>query len=174
VVETHGDPLALASSVRAQMAELDRNVPVSDIGTFDEVVSKSVSPQRLNALLLGVLSGLALLLATAGIYGVLAYSMGRRTPEIGLRVALGASRGDVLRMTIVQGMRPAMAGIALGAAGAWWLSRYLTTLLFGIRPFDLSTYLAVAALLGATALLACYIPGRRAMRIDPAVALRVE
>jgi putative ABC transport system permease protein len=96
------------------------------------------------------------------------------TSEIGLRVALGASRRGILRMTIAQGMRPVFVGLALGPLGASWLSRYFTTLLFGIKPFDVLTYFAVAALLFATALIACYLPGLRAMRIDPAVALRIE
>jgi len=138
------------------------------------MVHRSVAPQRFNAILLGVFSGLALLLATTGIYGVLSYSMSRRTSEIGLRVALGASRRNILSMTISQGMRPALLGMVLGAIGASWLSRYVAVLLFGIKPFDLLTYFAVAALLLATALLACYLPGRRAMRTDPAVALRIE
>jgi putative ABC transport system permease protein len=100
--------------------------------------------------------------------------MSRRTAEIGLRVALGASGRGILRMALVQGMRPVLAGLALGAVGAWWLSRYFTAMLFGTKPFDAPTYLAVAALLLGTALVACYLPGRRAMRIDPAVALRIE
>jgi ABC-type antimicrobial peptide transport system permease subunit len=129
---------------------------------------------RFNTILLGVFSGLALLLATTGIYGVLSYSMSRRTAEIGLRVALGAGGRSILRMALVQGMRPVLAGLASGALGAWWLSRYFTAMLFGIKPFDVATYFAVAALLLATALAACYFPGRRAMRIDPAVALRIE
>ena len=114
------------------------------------------------------------MLAMTGLYGVLSYSMSRRTSEIGLRVALGASGRNILGMTIGQGMRPVLLGVALGAIGAFWLSRYMMALLFGIKPFDLQTYFAVAILLLATALLACYLPGRRAMRIDPAVALRIE
>jgi putative ABC transport system permease protein len=174
VVETRGNPQALASTVRAMVAALDPNVPVSDMRSMEEVVSRSVAPQRFNVVLLGVFSGLALLLATTGIYGVLSYTMSRRTPEIGLRVALGASGRSILAMTVRQGMRPALVGIALGAVGAWWISRYFATLLFGIKPFDAVTYAAVAALLLATALAACYVPGWRAMRVDPAVALRVE
>jgi putative ABC transport system permease protein len=137
-------------------------------------VHRSVAPQRFNTILLAVFSGLALLLATTGIYGVLSYSMSRRTQEIGLRVALGASGRSILRMTIGQGMRPALLGIILGAMGAWALTRYFAALLFDIKPFDLLTYTAVAALLLTTALAACYLPGRRAMRTDPAVALRIE
>ena len=174
VLQTRGNPAVLATQIRSLVSGLDANVPVSDIQSFDEVATRSVAPQRLNAILLATFSGLALLLAAAGIYGVLAYSMTRRTPEIGLRVALGASRGEILRMTIVQGLRPAMPGILLGAVGAWWLTRYLKTLLFNVQPFDWPTYSAVGGLLLATALFACYVPARRAMRIDPAAALRVE
>jgi putative ABC transport system permease protein len=159
---------------RSIAASLDPNLPVSDIHSFDEIVEQSVSPQRFNAILLTVFAGLALLLATTGIYGVLTYSMNRRTAEIGLRVALGATRRNILTMTVSQGMGPALLGVGLGALAAWWLSRYLSSLLFGIKPFDILTYTAVIALLLATALLACLLPGRRAMRVDPSVALRTE
>jgi putative ABC transport system permease protein len=174
VVHARGNPLALAPAVRSIVAGLDSNLPVAEVRSFDEVVHRSVAPQRLNVILLGVFSALALLLANTGIYGVLSYSMRRRTSEIGLRVALGASAGSIMRMTIVQGLRPALLGMVLGIIGASWLSRYFTTLLFDIEPFDMLTYAAVVALLLVTAVLACYLPGRRAMRTDPAVALRVE
>jgi len=174
VLQTRGNPLAAAAAVRSIVASLDPNLPVADMRSFDEVVHRAVAPQQFNALLLAVFSGLALLLATTGIYGVLSYATTRRTPEIALRVALGASAGSILRMTVGQGMRPALVGIALGGVGAWWLSRYMTTLLFGVKPFDHATYAAVAGLLLATALAACYWPGRRAMRTDAAVALRAE
>jgi putative ABC transport system permease protein len=174
VLHTRGNPLALTPTVRAIVAKLDPNLPVADVRSFEEVVHRSLSPQRFNVILLTAFSGLALLLATTGIYGVLAYTMNRRTAEIGLRVALGASRFNVLGIVLSQGMRPALAGMLLGALGAWWLSRYLETLLFGVKPFDVFTYVTVAALLLSTALIACILPGRRAMRIDPAVALRTE
>jgi putative ABC transport system permease protein len=174
VIQTRGNPLALLPTVRSIIAGLDPNLPIADVCSFEEVVHRSVAPQRFNTILLGVFGGLALLLATTGIYGVLSYSMSRRTAEIGLRVALGASSRSILRMSLVQGMRPVLAGLALGAVGAGWLSRYFTAMLFGIAPFDAMTYFAVAALLLATALAACYLPGRRAMRIDPAMALRIE
>jgi putative ABC transport system permease protein len=174
VLHTRGKPLAVAPTVRAIVAGLDSNLPVTDVRSFEEVVNRSLSPQRFNVILLTSFGGLALLLATTGIYGVLAYTMNRRTAEIGLRVALGASRTNVLGIVLSQGMRPALVGLLLGAVGAWWLSRYLETLLFGIKPFDVLTYVTVAALLLATALVACLLPGRRAMRIDPAVALRTE
>jgi putative ABC transport system permease protein len=174
VLHTRGNPLAVVPAVHAIAASLDPNLPLTDVRSFDEVVQRSVSPQRFNAILLALFGGLALLLATTGIYGVLAYSMNRRSAEIGLRVALGASGRNILNLTFSQGMKPALLGILLGGLGAWWLSRYITALLFGIQPFDVLTYFIVAALLLATALLACLLPGRRAMRIDPAVALRIE
>ena len=174
VIHTRGNPLALLPTVRSIVGSLDPNLPIADVRSFEEVVHRSVAPQRFNTILLGVFSGLALLLATTGIYGVLSYSMSRRTSEIGLRVALGASGRSILRMTIAQGMRPVLIGLALGALGASWLSRYFAALLFGIKPLDPLTYLAVAALLLVTALVACCLPGRRAMRIDPAIALRIE
>ena len=123
VVHTSGDPMAVVPTIRSIVADLDPNLPIADVRTFAEVVSRSVAPERFNAILLTVFSGLALLLATTGIYGVLSYSMSRRTAEIGLRVALGASRRNILAMTIGQGMRPVLCGIVAGAIGAAWLSR---------------------------------------------------
>jgi putative ABC transport system permease protein len=174
VLHTRGNPLAIAPTVRAIVAGLDPNLPFADVRPFEEVVRRSVSPQRFNVILLAAFGGLALLLATTGIYGVLSYAMNRRTAEIGLRVALGASPANILGIALGEGMRPAFVGMLLGAIGAWWLSRYLETLLFGIKPFDSVTYVVVAALLLATALIACLLPGRRAMRIDPAIALRTD
>jgi predicted permease len=174
VVQTAGDPLKAAPAIRSLIASLDPNLPMSDVRSMEQIIQRSVAPQRFNTILLGVFSGLALLLATTGIYGVLAYTMSRRTPEIGLRVALGASTRSILAMTLAQGMQPALLGVVLGALGASWLSRYFGTLLFRTQPFDPLTNAAVAALLLATALTACYLPGRRATRIDPAIALRVE
>ena len=174
VLHTRGNPLAIAPTVRAIVASLDPNLPLADVRSFEEVVRRSLSPQRFNVILLTAFGGLALLLATTGIYGVLSYAMNRRTAEIGLRVALGASPANILGIALGQGMRPALVGILLGALGAWWLSRYLETLLFGIKPFDSITYVMVAAILLGTALIACLLPGRRAMRIDPAIALRAD
>jgi len=174
VVHTLGNPLALMPSVRSLVASLDPNLPIADIRSFEEVVQRSVAPQRFNTVVLALFGAFALLLAMTGLYGVLAYSMSRRTSEIGLRVALGANSRNILQMTIGQGMRPALWGIIIGAIGAFWLSRYVAALLFGVKPFDPLTYGAVAALLLTTALLACYLPGLRAMRTDPAIALRAD
>jgi putative ABC transport system permease protein len=174
VVHTRGNPTAFAPTVRSLVSSIDANLPVSDVRSLEETVNRSVAPERFNTILLGVFSALALLLATSGIYGVLSYSMSRRTSEIGLRVALGAGRPAILRMAVVQGMRPVLAGLAIGAVGAAWLSRYFATLLFNVKPLDAATYAAVAAILIGAALAACYIPGRRASRIDSAIALRIE
>jgi putative ABC transport system permease protein len=174
VLQTRGNPLAMAPVVRSIVAGLDPDLPVSDVRSFEDVVHHSLAPQRFNAVLAAVFGCLALLLATSGIYGVLSYSISRRTSEIGLRVALGASRNNILRMAVAQGLRPVLAGIALGAIGAGWLSRFLVSLLFGVQPFDAFTYAAVAALVLLTALAACCVPGWRAMHTDPAVALRGE
>jgi predicted permease len=174
VIHTRGNPVALARAVRSLVSEMDPNLPVTDMRPFADEVSLSVAPERFRVVLVAVFGGLALLLATIGIYGVVSYSMSRRTSEIGLRVALGASGANILRMTMVQGIRPALVGIAVGAAAAWWLSRYIASLLFGVKPFDVVTYACVALLLLATAALACYLPGRRAMRTDPVTALRAE
>jgi putative ABC transport system permease protein len=174
VLHTRGNPLAIAPIVRAIVAGLDPNLPFADVRPFEEVVRRSLSPQRFNVILLTAFGGLALLLAITGIYGVLSYAMNRRTAEIGLRVALGASPTNILGIALGQGMRPAIVGILLGALGAWWLSRYLESLLFGIKPFDSVTYVMVATLLLVTALIACLLPGRRAMRIGPAIALRTD
>jgi len=174
VIHTRSHPLALVPTVRSVIASLDPNLPVADVRSFEEVMQRSVAPQRFNASLLAFFGGLALLLATIGIYGVLSYSMSRRTSEIGLRMALGASRTNILRLTLGQGLRPALVGVVLGAIGAWWLSRYMTTLLFGVEAFDAITYAAVMLLMLTTAVLACYLPCRKAMRTDPATALRLE
>jgi len=133
-----------------------------------------VSDRRFNALLMSVFAGVALLLALAGIYGVLAYAVSQRTSEIGIRVALGASPDAVLRMVIAQGMRPALIGVALGLLGALWLARFMSSLLYGVESSDPLTYLGVALLFAAAAAVSCFLPARRALRVDPVAALRQE
>jgi putative ABC transport system permease protein len=141
---------------------------------MDEIVSGSVAERRLNMAMLAIFAGVALLLALAGIYGVQSYSVARRTSEIGVRVALGASSDNVMGLVVRQGIRPALVGIALGLLGAFVLSRLLTNLLFGIAPSDPGTYVGVTIMLAAAALLSCYLPARRALRINPVTALREE
>lgn len=174
VLWTRGDPMAAVPAVRAVVTHLDPNLPLGDVRTFEQAVSRSVSSRRVNSVVLMTFSGFALLLASLGIYGVLSYTVSRRTSEIGLRMALGATESGILSMTVGQGLVPALVGIAIGGALAGWLSRYLKSLLFGVQPFDLFTYAAVSALLLVVAALACVVPGRRAMRTDAAVALRLE
>jgi len=173
-VRTAGGPAAVISSVRTILRELDPNLALANVQTMDEVVSRSVAQRRLTMVLLAIFAGSALLLAAVGIYGVIAYSVTQRTQEIGIRLALGAQQGDVLRMIVGQAAALAAAGILLGAAGAALLTRLMTDLLFGVQPFDPLTFGAVAAVLAAVALLASYVPGRRATQVDPVVALRAE
>jgi ABC-type antimicrobial peptide transport system permease subunit len=144
------------------------------VQTLDEIVSRSVAPRRFNMLLLTIFAGVALLLALVGVYGVLAYSVGRRTAEIGLRVALGATPRSVLALIVGQGMRPILIGIVIGLAGAVAFSRFVASLLFGVKPVDPLTYGTVALLVAFAALLACYVPALRALRVDPVAALRQE
>ena len=174
VVHTAAAPPAVVSSLRSILKEVDPNLPLADVQSLDEIISESVAPRKFNMMLLAVFAGIALLLAMTGVYGVLAYSVAGRTAEIGLRVALGASPGRVLRLIIGQGMRPIAIGIGIGLAGALMLSRFIGSLLFGVKPADPLTYTSVALTVTAAALLACYVPARRALLVDPIAALREE
>jgi ABC-type antimicrobial peptide transport system permease subunit len=173
-VHTANNPVALTPTLRSILKELDPNLPLSDVQTMDEVVSHSVAPRRFNMFLITIFAAVALLLALVGVYGVLAYSVGRRTSEIGLRVALGATPAKVLALIVVQGMRPILLGIGIGLIGAVGLSRFMGSLLFNVKPVDPATYAAVALLVAAAALLSCYVPALRALRVDPVAALRQE
>jgi putative ABC transport system permease protein len=153
---------------------MDPNLPLTQVLTMNEVVSLSIYRPRLIAILFGVFAVVALLLASVGIYGVMAYSVGQRTHEIGIRMALGAQRGDVLRLIVMQGMKLIVVGAVIGLAGALAFTRLIRNLLFEISTTDPVTFAFIAALLGIVALLACYIPARRATKVDPMVALRVE
>ena len=174
LLHTKGRPQDVIPAVRTVVAAVDPNLPVSGIRTFDEVVTASVATRRLTMLLLAAFAGLALVLALAGVYGVLAYSVTRRTSEIGVRLALGAEHRRVLRSCVAQGMRPVLIGAAVGLAVALAASRLMASMLFGIQPRDPATYVAVAAAVLTVAVLACYVPARRVLRVDPAVALRAE
>ncbi|HEY4231362.1 MAG TPA: FtsX-like permease family protein, partial [Thermoanaerobaculia bacterium] len=153
---------------------LDPDLPVLRLGNLEEIRADSISRQRFGMVLLAGFAGLALLLAAVGISSVLAYSVRRRRREIGIRIALGAKTSDVLRMVVVQGMRPAILGMVLGLAGALALGRVLSSLIFGIQASDPATFAAVALLLGAVALVACLVPARRAAAVSPTTALRDE
>lgn len=173
-VHTAGNPTALTPALRSILKEIDPNLPLSDVQTMDEIVYRSMAPRRFNMFLLSIFAGVALLLALVGVYGVLAYSVGQRTAEIGLRVALGATPRKVLTLIVGQGMRPILIGIGAGLLGALALSRFVSSLLFGVRSVDPLTYAAVALLVAVAALLSCYVPALRALRVDPVAALRQE
>jgi putative ABC transport system permease protein len=165
---------SLPAAVRQAAAEVDRTQPVSNIETMEQIVSEAVSQPRFNLFLLGLFGGLALLLSAAGIYGVTAYSVAQRSSELGIRMALGAQPYDVLKLILGQGLRLIAGGIVLGLAAAFALTRLMSTLLFGVSATDPSTFAAIAILLTLVALLACWIPARRATKVDPMIALRTE
>ena len=173
-LRTKSDPSAMTSAVLAQVHSLDSEIAVANIRTMTQVISTSVAGPKFNTYLFGAFAGLALFLAAIGIYGVLAYAVAQQTHEIGIRMALGAQRGHVLRLILKRGVRLAILGVIIGAFAAVFLTRWMASLLYGVSATDPATFLAVAALLILVALAACYIPARRAMRVDPMVALRYE
>jgi putative ABC transport system permease protein len=174
LVRTSSDPLALVSAARGELQKLDPELPMAAVATMDQLLADSLSRSRFTMLLLGIFAAVALLLAAVGIYGLIAYSVTQRTQELGIRIALGAQRRDVLRLVLAQGTRLTLLGLALGVLAALALSRLLATLLFGVTATDPLTFAGVAALLAFVALLACFLPARRATRVDPLVALRYE
>ncbi len=174
VIRTTSDPKRLISIVRAKIRELDRDVPVSNVNTMEQLVAQSVAQRRFGMFLLGIFALLALVLAAIGIYGVVSYSVTQRTQEIGVRMALGASASDVMKMVLRNGMTLALVGVGLGLVGAFGLTRLMSRLLFEVTPTDVTTFALVSAGLIVVALLACYLPARRAMKVDPLEALRYE
>jgi len=174
VMHTRGRPQEVIPAVRTVVNGVDPNLPVSNMRTLDEIVTASVATRRLTMWLLATFAGLALLLALAGVYGVLAYSVARRTPEIGVRLALGAEHRMILRSAVAVGMRPVVVGGAIGLAAAIGLSRLMSNLLFEVQPHDPVTYVAAGLTVTLVAMLACYLPARRVLRVDPAIALRTE
>ncbi len=174
VIRTTSDPQRLISIARAKVRELDRDVPISNVNTMEQLVAQSVAQRRFGMFLLGTFAVLALLLAAIGIYGVVSYTVTQRTQEIGVRMALGASATDVLKMVLRHGMSLALIGVVLGLAGAFVLTRLMSKLLFAVTPTDVTTFALVSLGLIAVALLACYLPARRAMKVDPLEALRYE
>lgn len=173
-VRTKVDPASIAGSLREAVYAADRDLPVAKLAPLRTLVEDSMNTPRFTMLLLGSFAGLALLLATIGMYGVISYSVAQRTQEIGIRMALGAARGRVFAMVLLQGARLAAIGLAIGLLAALAATRLLVSFLYGVKPTDPLTFAAVAALLAGVALLACYVPARRAMRVEPVIALRYE
>ena len=174
VIRTTADPMSYAAAVRREMLALDSKQPIRNMRTMDEVIATSISAQRFQMMLLTLFGGIGLALSSIGIYGVMAYIVSQRTREIGIRMALGAELKDVLRMVLTYGMKLTVIGLALGLGTAFALARVLKTLLFGVTPTDLTTFLFVSVVLLVVGLLACFIPARRATKVDPLVALRYE
>jgi len=173
-VRLAGDPLALAPALRQLISEIDKSQPVYDVKTLEEALADSIAPRRFNLYLIGTLATVALLLAVIGVYGVIAYSVAQRTHEIGVRMALGATRSEVIGMVVRQGLGVALAGIGTGVAGAYLLTRMMESLLYQVKPTDPQTFAAVAIALALTALIASWGPALKAALIDPVIALRCE
>jgi putative ABC transport system permease protein len=173
-IRAAGDPARLTSALRAEVQKLDKTVPLFDVKTLDEHLGRALGQERTNASLIGGFALLALVLAAIGIYGVMSYSVTQRTREIGIRLALGAPRSGVLRLVVGHGMTLTFIGLAIGLAAAFTLTRVISTLLYGVSATDPSTFVGVPVMLAAVALAACYLPARRAVKVDPMVALRYE
>jgi putative ABC transport system permease protein len=174
VVRTASDPAGVAAAITDVIHNVDPNLPITRVTTMDGLITDSVSPRRFSALLVGIFAALALLLAAIGIYGVMSYTVSQRTQEIGLRMALGAQVANMRGMIFGQTLKLTLIGVGLGLAGAFVLARFLASLLFDVGIYDPVTFFGVAFLQIAVALAASYIPARRAMRVDPIVALRYE
>jgi predicted permease len=174
VVRSAGDPASVAPAARGAIRALDPDLPIRNARTIDAVLAESVAPARWSMTLLGVFAGVALLMATLGVFGVLSFLVTQRTRELGIRIALGAAPATVRRMVVGQGLGLIGVGIALGLAGSVALTRLMASLLYGVTPTDPATYAGVAALLVAIAVVASWLPAKRATRVDPMVALRAE
>jgi putative ABC transport system permease protein len=174
VIKAAGDPQQLINSVRQTIAAVDPDQPIYSVRTMGDIRAESVAPERLNLTLMGIFAGIALVLSIVGIYGVMSYAVTQRTHEIGIRMAVGASPRQVFKLILGQGMILAVIGVVLGLVGAFALTRLMVTMLFDVTPTDPATFIGVAALLIAVALVACFIPGRRATKVEPVISLRYE
>jgi ABC-type antimicrobial peptide transport system permease subunit len=168
-----GDPLAMAGALRAAVRRAEKDAPIYGVAPLEQQLGAYLTQRRFQTSLLAAFSVVALLMAAVGIYGLIQYSVATRTQEIGVRVAIGAQAGDIFRMIVGEGLTLSLTGLALGLVGAWWLSRAVSSLLFGVTAGDPWTFITVSLLLTAVAGAACYFPARRAMAVDPIVALRV-
>jgi len=171
---TQVEPASFAATLRRAVTAIDANLPLFEVRTMEERLFESVAQPRFRTALLGAFAALALVMAVVGLYAVMAVSVAQRTHELGIRIALGAQRRDVIRLVIGQGVKLVGIGIAIGLAGSWALTRVLTTLLYEVKPTDPLTFLAVPVLLIVVAILACWAPARRAAGVDPLTALRYE
>jgi len=174
VIRAEGDPLGLAAGVQREVQSIDHDQPIAEIRTMDQLFAASIARSRFSTLLLAIFAGVAMVLASVGIYGVMSYTVTQRTHEMGIRLALGAQPLDVLRLIVGRGMLLAFTGVALGVGGAFALTRLLESLLFNVSATDPLTFASIAIIVVVIALLSCYIPARRASRVDPAIALRYE
>jgi putative ABC transport system permease protein len=174
VARTTVEPGSLAAALRQQVWSIDKDLPVFDVRTMQEVRSTSVAMYSFSSVMLGIFAIVALVLAAIGIYGVMAFAVSQRTQEIGIRMALGARARDVLKLVVRHGMKLALLGIAIGLAGSWALTRFMAKLLFGVQATDLLTFSIVSICLLVAAFVACYLPARRATKVDPLEALRYE
>src|SRR5205085_825268 len=174
VVRAAGDPAALTAAVRSEVQALDRDQPIFNVRTMPQVFIEGMAPQRLTAFMFAGFALVALLLAAVGLYAVISYSVAQRTHEIGIRMALGAQASDVFKLIIKQGLKLIAIGVAIGLAGAFALTRVMASILYGVSATDFGTFIGISLLLGVVALVACYVPARRAAKVDPMVALRYE
>jgi putative ABC transport system permease protein len=171
---TASDPLGLVPTIRGELAAIDRDQPIYNVRTMEQVMANSVARQRFNMLLVAVFASLGLVLASVGIYGVMSYSVTQRTHEIGIRMALGAQSRDILKLVVGQGLVLVLLGVGIGLLAAFVLTRLMSSLLFGVTATDPITFAGVSLFLGTVALAACFIPARKATRVDPMIALRYE
>jgi putative ABC transport system permease protein len=174
VVKTDVEPTNMAAAVRKAVWEVDKDQPVSNIQTMEQILADSIARQRFSMLLLVIFAAVAMILAGVGIYGVMSYSVAQRTHEIGIRMALGAQTGAVLKLAVGYGMKLVVVGIVIGLIAAFALTRVMSSLLFGVTATDPATFTLISLLLVAVAVLASYIPARRATKVDPIIALRYE
>jgi ABC-type antimicrobial peptide transport system permease subunit len=173
VVRSQGDPMQLSKAIQEQLRQVS-GMPISDVRSMEEVVSRSTSRQRFNMLLMSFFGGSALFLAAIGVYGLMAYSVQQRTQEIGIRMALGAEAGDVRKMVVIQGMTFSLIGVTVGTGAAFGIARLINAFLYGVKPWDAIVFVAVPILLSLIALLAILIPAMQATKVDPIAALRYE
>jgi putative ABC transport system permease protein len=174
IVKTNSNPMALVPAIKREVQQIDPDQPLGPVATLESLLDESLAPRRVNAVLLGTFSAVGLLLGVIGLYGVMSYTVSQRTQEIGVRIALGAQEGDVLKLILGEGMLLALAGTALGIVGAFGLTRLMSSMLFGISAADPLTYSSISLLIIVVALLACYLPARRAAKLSPMLALRYE